>query len=164
MKRRVIRWGIILAMSSVVGLLSWTLIHSYIFHPISGTSMTPTVTDGSVVLLKKSEDVKRFDLIGFAIAGESDRFVKRIIGLPEDPVFISGTRLVIDLEGEGRFVNTYSVDLTDSIAQDWRELTRIPKNCYFVLGDNLQVSKDSRSFGWVNTESVEGRVQWIQNK
>ena len=130
----------------------------YIRHDISGTSMSPLFSDGQSVLIKKNSTVQRYDVLAFSVVEEEGLFVKRVIGVPGDAVFLSGNRFVIDLDGTGRFVSTYSVDLSETLAKQWKGLSQIPEGRYFVLGDHLAVSKDSRSFGWVSYLRIEGQV------
>ena len=37
----------------------------------------------------------------------------------------------------------------------------VPENCVFVMGDNRDHSTDSRSFGCIPLEKIEGKV-WIR--
>ncbi|MGM0126307.1 signal peptidase I [Enterococcus sp. AZ194] len=157
------RWG--------AGLLVFILLISglkncysrYLLHSVSGTSMEPSLVDGAQVLIDKQEPITRYSVIGFSVEGEKNLFVKRVIGLPGDRLFVSGTRLVINLDTESPFNTTYSVELTESVATDWQALTEIPEDCYFVLGDHLAVSKDSRTFGWVQKGEIEGSIRFINN-
>ena len=153
------RWGVPVAISLCALSLWGYRATQFIRHNISGSSMTPTLVDGQPVVIKKKATIQRYDVIAFSVLEEPDLFVKRVIGVPGDAVFLVGSRLVIDLDGTGQFVTTYSVDLSASLAQRWKGLSEIPDGRYFVLGDQLTVSKDSRSFGWVSALRIEGRVE-----
>ncbi|OGY24913.1 MAG: hypothetical protein A2Y57_01210 [Candidatus Woykebacteria bacterium RBG_13_40_7b] len=39
-----------------------------------------------------------------------------------------------------------------------KRIAKIKNNQYFVVGDNLNKSLDSRSFGWVKKEDILGKV------
>lgn len=87
----------------------------------------------------------------------NERYVKRIIGLPGD---------VIDITPEGAvYINgelenkSYVVGLTPPRDQIY-PLT-VPEGHLFVLGDNREISKDSRNFGCISIKSVEGKVRFL---
>ena len=132
------------------------LMRSYLIHPVEGTSMEPALNSGEMVLVSKQTVPHRYSLISFSL--EKEQFVKRVIGVPGDAFFIQGTRMVFDLDGTGKFLTTYSLDISETLASEWKTLTTIPEECYFVLGDHLDVSKDSRMFGWVKASDIEGTV------
>lgn len=81
------------------------------------------------------------------------RYVKRVIGIPGDEiniesgnVYVNGEMLYEDyIKGE-----TYSRDIKFPLI--------VRENELFVLGDNREVSKDSRDFGTIKIEQVEGRA------
>lgn len=81
------------------------------------------------------------------------RLVKRVIGLPGD---------VIDIHEGSVFVNgkalveNYTHDVTIN-GQVQYPLT-VPENQYFVMGDNRIASLDSREFGTIPGENIEGKV------
>ena len=102
----------------------------YSFHPISGTSMSPTLTD------------------------------KRVIGMPGDTMFIRNDRMVLNIGEHGDFETTYTFQLSPAVAEEFQELTKIPAGLYFTTGDHIDVSKDSRTFGFVQKKQVEGKVQF----
>jgi signal peptidase I len=133
-----------------------TLMQLYRIHPIEGTSMEPALNSGEIVLVSKQTVPQRYSLISFSL--EKEQFVKRVIGVPGDAFFIQGTRMVFDLDGTGKFLTTYSLDIAERQANEWKNLSAIPEDCYFVLGDHLEVSKDSRVFGWVTSSDIEGTV------
>jgi len=79
--------------------------------------------------------------------------VKRVIGIPGDEVnikdgyvYINGEKLKEPyVKGE-----TFSGEINFPI--------KVPDNKLFVLGDNRPVSKDSRAFGLINSDQVEGKA------
>lgn len=132
----------------------------YSFHPISGTSMSPTLTEKDMVLVKKRDPIHRYDVIAFSVKGESGKFVKRVIGMPGDTMFIRNDRMVLNIGEHGDFETTYTFQLSPAVAEEFQELTKIPAGLYFTTGDHIDVSKDSRTFGFVQKKQVEGKVQF----
>lgn len=131
----------------------------YSFHPISGTSMSPALTEKDMVLVKKRHNILRYDVIAFSAKGESGKFVKRVIGMPGDPMFIRNDRMILNIGEHGDFETTYTFQLSPAVAEEFQELTEIPKGLYFTTGDHIDVSKDSRTFGFVYKKDIEGTVQ-----
>ena len=87
----------------------------------------------------------------------TERYVKRIVGLPGD---------VIDIRADGSvYVNgekenkAYVRGLTPPRGIDYP--ITVPENCLFVMGDNREASKDSRDFGCISIKSVEGKAVFI---
>ena len=84
---------------------------------------------------------------------KDNRLVKRVIGIPGDEVnikdgyvYINGEKLKESyVKGE-----TFSGEINLPI--------KVPDNKLFVLGDNRPVSKDSRAFGLINSDQVEGKA------
>lgn len=44
--------------------------------------------------------------------------------------------------------------------QKVKRIERIAENKVFVIGDNLEISMDSRHFGWLQHDKIVGRVFW----
>ena len=132
----------------------------YSFHPISGTSMSPTLTEKDMVLVKRRKPIQRYSVIAFSVKGEEGKFVKRVIGMPGDTMFIRNDRMVLNIGEHGDFETTYTFQLSPAVAEEFKDLAKIPKGLYFTTGDHIDVSKDSRTFGFVYKKEVEGRVQF----
>ena len=81
------------------------------------------------------------------------RLVKRIIGIPGDEVNIKEG--YVYLNGE-KLNETYVKGQTFS--EELKLPIVVPVNKLFVLGDNRPVSKDSREFGLINYNQVEGKA------
>jgi len=130
---------------------------TYSLHPISGTSMAPALTEKNVVLVKKKATIMRYDVIAFSVDGEKEKFVKRVIGIPGDKLFIRNDRIILSIDD---FETTYTFQLSPSISEEFKDLTTVPNDMYFTIGDHVDVSKDSRAFGFVSKKSIEGTVQF----
>lgn len=129
---------------------------------VSGTSMLDTLKHGDNLMVEKISyhftDPKRFDIIVFYPYGreEESYYVKRIIGLPGETVQIVGDEIYIDgkllEEDYGKDPMTYSGIAEEPITLDDDE--------YFVLGDNREISKDSRydEVGPVERDLIEGKA------
>jgi signal peptidase I len=86
--------------------------------------------------------------------GSEKSLVKRVIGLPGDRIFISGG--TVFRNGEPLSEPYLKSGLTPG---DMGEVM-VPANSYFVLGDNREVSNDSRNsaVGFVDKSQLQGKV------
>lgn len=145
-----------------------------VFSVVDGDSMQPTLYNGEYLWVDKFtyqfSDPERFDVIIFPInyRGENSHFVKRIIGLPGETVYIDENG-VIYINGE-ILPDTYGKEV---IAEYNRQMAAEPitlgEDEYFVLGDNRNHSSDSRfeSVGNIERDRIMGRVVarlWPLNK
>jgi len=124
----------------------------YITTPVrvDGNSMYPTFEDGQILLLNKFDDnYKRFQVIVFKHG--TDKYVKRIIGLPGETVAYKDNKLYInDQIVEEKFSHEKT--------SDFEYETTIPYGTYFVIGDNRINSLDSRFIGVISENDIEGVV------
>ena len=122
---------------------------------ISGDSMSPTLKHDEIVVLLKTKNFDRGDLIGFYYQGKI--LLKRVIALPNDEV-------VIDAEGNV-YVNQQLLEepyVTDKGLGDC-DLEfpyRVPSMGYFVMGDQRSNSVDSRNsiIGTTTQDDIIGKV------
>lgn len=94
---------------------------------------------------KKFKDPERFDIIIFKYPDdESQLFIKRLIGLPGETVEIRNGKV---------YINGSEEPLDDSFVPETPTGNygpyKVPEDCYFMLGDNRENSRDSRF--WDNT-------------
>lgn len=138
---------------------------------VVGSSMEPTLqsTDNLIVdkITYRFKDPERYDIIVFPYRdGSGLYYIKRIIGLPGDRVFINDRGDV--------FVNGEKLE-EDYIKEKATKagLASLPvllgEDEYFVLGDNRNNSTDSRSWevGMVKKDEIIGRAImriWPLNK
>lgn len=131
------------------------LVRSFIVTPglVNGSSMEPTLHNNELVLINKiglNKGIDRYDIV--VVKYENSTIIKRVIGLPYETVEYINDTLYID----GKIVNT-KVDF--EYTKDFK-LTA-GKNEYIVLGDNRNISKDSRIIGPVKERDIIGKVDLV---
>ena len=142
-------------------------IRSYIITPVivRGDSMYDTLKDGEVLFLSKINyyvsDIERFDIAVIKDL-DGDLIIKRVIGLPGDYVEYKDDILYINgKEQEKRFTDDVTDDFTlEEICEihDVECNGTIPDGMYLVLGDNRDVSADSRVKGLIKREQILGQA------
>ncbi|MBS4173844.1 signal peptidase I [Bacillus sp. FJAT-49736] len=142
----------------------------FIFVPsiVVGQSMMPNLQDGNRIIVSKLSKIKRFDEIVFHAPDANEDYVKRVIGLPGDTVEMKNDILYINGKAyDEPYLNQYKKALPpmqkltgDFSLQDSPTNSKtVPKGYFFVLGDNREISKDSRMFGFIRQSSVIGKVK-----
>lgn len=122
---------------------------------ISGDSMAPTLEHDEIVILLKTGDFDRGDLIGFYYQGKI--LLKRVIALPEEEVVIdAGGNVYVD----GRILEEPYVRDKGLGDCDLEFPYQVPGTGYFVLGDQRSNSVDSRNsvIGSISREDMIGKV------
>ncbi len=129
---------------------------------VDGSSMADTLMDGEHLYVEKLsyrfDALDRFDIIVFYPYGrESEEYyVKRIIGLPSETVQIIGSDIYINGKVLEENYGTEEIEDPGRAANP----IKLGDDEYFVMGDNRNISKDSRSeeVGNVKKENIGGRV------
>ena len=142
-------------------------IRTFIITPVivRGDSMDETLHDGEVLLLSKISyrinEIKRYDIVVIKDK-DDDYIIKRIIGLPgdqikyEDNILYINDKEISKIFTEGETENFELEDICEITSDDCSE--GIPKGKYLVLGDNRDVSADSRTKGLISEEQITGKT------
>jgi len=122
---------------------------------IYGSSMTPTLQEGQIVVSVKSSDFEQGDLVAFYIGNKL--LVKRMIAGPGEMVHITedGTVFVNGTQLDEPYVSEKAFGECDL------ELPyQVPESRYFLMGDHRATSVDSRSsvVGCVAEEQIVGKI------
>lgn len=122
---------------------------------IYGTSMVPTLENGQIVVSVKTTDFKPGDIVAFYQGNKL--LIKRYIAGPADWV---------DIDADGNVsMNGTVLDEPYIEEKAYGETNielpyQVPDNRYFLIGDNRDVSVDSRNtaVGCVANEQIVGKV------
>lgn len=139
----------------------------YLIQPfyVKGASMEPSFHDHQYLIIDEISyrftPPSRGQVIVFRYPrNPQEYFIKRIIGLPGERVQIKEGGVVI-YNGQNpdgiTLEEPYLAPNLITASQDELILS-LGEDEYFVLGDNRNASKDSRSFGAVNRSFITGKV------
>jgi len=146
-----------------------------VYH-LNGISMRPTLSDKQFVFsfvdYYKNNEINYGDIVFLNVKGEEDPLIKRVVGLPSDKIEMKRGILIvndipktIDKELE---MNVYEekindlksfriLNITKANEEDYFEEIKIPKDFYYVLGDNREVSRDSRYIGLISKKNIKDK-------
>lgn len=182
--REILDWVICIVTAFTLAVV----IKYFIFTPtlVKQRSMTPTIKDGERVLINRmvrtfNLPIYRGDIITFEMPTKTENgvgvyndasnimefmihdvlelnkisFIKRVIGVEGDHVQIKNGKVYVnDRELEEVYLNGIETPKKGAFYD-----VIVPEGYLFVMGDNRSGSSDSREFGCIPIEKVEGRVK-----
>jgi signal peptidase I len=169
LKKEIYEWLVAIA----IALVLLFVIHQFLFltYSVKGDSMYPTLKDGEKVIVSRINyslgNIDDGDVIVFHADKKSD-YVKRVIGRAGDTVSYKGDTLYVnDKEVKEPYLDENKLAKTNVLLTENFSVedlvnsggkAKIPDGQLLVLGDNREVSKDSRYFGLIKEEQVVGEV------
>ncbi len=149
------------------------LINRYVGQrtPVNGPSMDITLASGDNLWLNKFtyhfQDPERFDIVVFPVPN-GDHYIKRVIGLPGETVRIEedGRIYIKEPDQDYELLEDKYAYYNNGVYEDPNEYENIAKEWtldedeYFVMGDNRNVSLDSRAeeVGTIERERIIGKT------
>ena len=155
-KKEIIEWVQSLAMALII----FFIVRTFVFTVISvdGQSMETTLHNGERLIVSifdlKLWGVQRGDPVICHYPDRKENFVKRVMGLPGDVIWMSGGVT---------YVNTEPFDepfIENPDMRDYGPWT-LGDDEYFVMGDNRRNSNDSRFVGPISRDMIIGKVQYV---
>ena len=161
---------------AIISLVIILPVRYFLIQPfyVKGASMEPNFHDREYLIIDeisyRFHNPQRGDIIVFRYPrNPQEYFIKRMIGLPGETIQIKDGKVIIynDQNKDGKILNeTYLPENLKTYSMS-DEKIKLGNNEFFVLGDNRNSSKDSRSFGPVNESYLTGKVLfrgWPFNK
>lgn len=163
---RALEWTAVLLVAALLALGLRTF--AFEVFSVPSSSMTPTIQIGDRILVDKAffdyhglkpGDIVVFrrpphDTAGVCAGPEVGDLVKRVVGLPGQTISSQGNTILINGKAQAEPYLAPGTPLGRPIQPP----VHIPKDRYFVLGDNRANSCDSRYWGTISGPSVVGRV------
>ncbi|MEN6308884.1 MAG: signal peptidase I [Anaerohalosphaeraceae bacterium] len=130
---------------------------------IQSESMEPTLWAGDRVfsnrIYYKFHNPKQGDIVTFlqlSQNGKHGKYVKRILAIEGQTVRFTGEKILVN-EKEVTFLPNNSCDFVGFKYASNSDYI-VPKDSYFMIGDNIDVCLDSRMFGPVKKDKITGKV------
>lgn len=140
-------WGLIFVVAPIF--LSYVFINSTFFVCVNSNSMAPTIEEGNKIIVSKLShkyNIKRNDIIIFYSKELEKTLIKRVVGLPGDVISIDenfnlkiNNHYYASKNSNLNFNDEYKYDVVEQ-----NEKIIVPNESYFVIGDNINTSFDSR--------------------
>ncbi|MBE5106621.1 signal peptidase I [Bacillus thuringiensis] len=139
--------------------------NSFLFCLVEGISMQPTLNEKNRIIVNKASvyfsSFHHGDVVIIKKEDEPTYYVKRIIGLSGDKIQLRND--VVYINGKKREKSYIKLDMSQvsNRFSNFREI-RVPSHKLFVLGDNLNHSKDSRNtLGLIDESNIIGKVEIV---
>ena len=136
----------------------------FIFQPfiVKGDSMVPNFHSGDYLIIDeisyRFSEPQRGDVVVLKYPKDTtQRFIKRIVGLPGETIQIKDGVITITKGTESITLNERAYLPDATITQGDKNIT-LSEGKYYVLGDNRQFSYDSRGWGELPKENIIGKV------
>lgn len=165
-RRRLLEWAAVIMAAALVAFL----VRSFVFevYSVPSSSMMPTIRPGDRIVVDKLffnyHDLHPGDIVvfrrpprdrpGVCAGPEVGDLVKRIVGLPGQTVSSKGNTVLVN----GKPLAQPYLPAGTVLGRQISPPVHVPPDHYFVLGDNRDISCDSRYWGTIKGSSIVGTV------
>ncbi|HYM65301.1 MAG TPA: signal peptidase I [Candidatus Sulfotelmatobacter sp.] len=151
------------------------VIYIFLFRPfeVKGESMYPNFYDKEYVITNlialRISHPKIGDVVVFKAPPDPTKdYIKRVIGVPGDSIYIKDGNVYLNGKplNESPYLKSDVKTYSGQFLGEDKPIT-VPKDYYFVMGDNRLFSSDSREWGFVKEGDIIGEsmfVYWPLNR
>ena len=147
-------WILPIALAFIIAILIKQFLIFKVYIP-SG-SMIPTINKGDHLFVSRVynlDNIKRGDILVFNSEELNEKLIKRLIGLPGDEISIVDGQVSVN----GEKLKEDYVKNNDDFSGEFK----VPEDKYFFLGDNREISLDSRKWQnpYIDGKDIEAKAQ-----
>lgn len=152
----------IISYAVATAILFITLVYLLQVTRIPSESMMPTLKVNDYIVSNRLAYKKRSPQRGDIIVFQSDEFgqllCKRVIGTPGDEISFANGFVYINNE-----IYDESAYIPEDIESNCADSFTVPEGCYFVMGDNREISDDSRFWEdpYVPLDKIESKMIFV---
>ncbi len=133
---------------------------------VKGASMEPNFFDHEYLIIDeisyRFNEPERGDIVVFKYPrDQSQYFIKRVIGLPNETVEIKDGKVTIYNANNPEGVTLDETYLDKDVKTFGDRVVALGSSQYYILGDNRLASFDSRSFGPIEKKPIVGKI-WVR--
>lgn len=149
--------GWVISMTIAITIALMLRLFVFEFVSISQSSMEPTLYSHNYVFMERVtywfQKPAYGDVVICSFPNSSATYVKRVIGVEGDTLEVKDGVLYINGEADKTYFSDY--------IQGTLPKTVVPDGCVYVMGDNRNVSVDSRSVGPLTLDMIKGKALFV---
>ena len=132
---------------------------------VQQNSMQQTLNEGDIIIVDKLAKIDRYDVIVFKDE-KGELVVKRVLAMGGETIYCENSEVYVEKIVNGQVVKTKLNEVYLKETTTNFEKVKVDNGEFFVVGDNRDVSYDSRAYGPIKKSQVKGVVHqfFIDNK
>jgi|UPI00068813C3 signal peptidase I len=151
-----------LFMKIIFLILLFMLLFTFVFgiHRVKNASMAPSVKEGDILLFYRLDhSYHSGDIV--VLEKNKEKQALRVVAVSGDEVDITKDGLKVNGHPQDGLEKGYIMEDTEQFVEGITLPVTLKKNEFFVLGDSRGHAEDSRIYGPVSTNQIQGKIMTV---